>query len=162
MSAPRVKDDAAVASVVAGAIFVIVVAVIVRCGCLDILQFFPPVSLHYHVARCTRKLKTRTLFFGCIDARGNVRCSTIRRLHVHTVHERLHAHTVSSSHRNGHQPAVVRLTVVRRLIFVFSGRLTATMTPEQTDTVSVLNDDGTRKSGEQIREVSMPPYRYPR
>ncbi|CAN0421363.1 unnamed protein product, partial [Ectocarpus sp. 12 AP-2014] len=35
---------------------------------------------------------------------------------------------------------------------VVHSRLTATMTPEQTDTVSVLNDDGTRKSGEQIRE----------
>ncbi|CAM9890731.1 unnamed protein product, partial [Ectocarpus sp. 12 AP-2014] len=35
---------------------------------------------------------------------------------------------------------------------VVRSRLTATMTPEQTDTVSVLNDDGTRKSGEQIRE----------
>eukprot|EP00752_Nemacystus_decipiens_P004441 g4054.t1 len=36
---------------------------------------------------------------------------------------------------------------------VVRSRLTATMTPEKTEeTVSVLNDDGTRKTGEQIRE----------
>ena len=33
-------------------------------------------------------------------------------------------------------------------------RLTATMTPEKAEVVSVLNDDGSRKSGEQIRDVS--------
>ncbi|CAM9163902.1 unnamed protein product [Laminaria digitata] len=47
--------------------------------------------------------------------------------------------------QQGRRAPSSRSTVVRE-------RLTATMTPEKTEVVSVLNEDGSRKSGEQIRD----------
>lgn len=52
--------------------------------------------------------------------------------------------------------AVACLPLLTLLVFhtlAAASRLTATMALEVSEIVSVLNDDGTRKSGEQIREV---------